>query len=94
MPHASPSITVRLNGEKRSFAQDLTLLDLLVQLTIPKEKVAIELNLEIISKDQLEETVLKDGDEVEIVHFVGGGAPPPVLRRKAPQNTHTPIIFG
>mgnify|MGYP001568440210 FL=1 len=74
--HASPSITVRLNGEKRSFAGDLTLLGLLTQLSLPKEKVVVELNLEIISKDRLEETVLKDGDEVEIVHFVGGGSAP------------------
>ena len=72
--HVSPSITVRLNGEKRLFAGDLTLIDLLNQLSIPKEKIVIELNLEILSKDRLEKTVLKDGDEVEIVHFVGGGS--------------------
>ena len=79
MSQATQSITIQLNGEKRVFKESLTLLELLAQLSIPKEKVVIELNLEIIPKDHLEKTALKDGDEVEIVHFVGGGAAP---RRK------------
>ena len=66
-------LTIRLNGERRVFGEGLTLGGLLSQLSIPKEKVVIELNLEIIPKDRWGETVIKDGDEVEIVHFVGGG---------------------
>ncbi len=38
-----------------------------------REKIVVELNLEIISRDRLDTTVLKDGDKVEILNFVGGG---------------------
>ena len=76
MSQATQMITVRLNGEQRAFAENTTLISLLSQLSIPKEKVAVELNMEIIPKERLEATVLKAGDEIEGVHFVGGGAVP------------------
>ncbi|MGH7198267.1 MAG: type I DNA topoisomerase, partial [Candidatus Omnitrophota bacterium] len=74
MTELTKTITVKLNGEKRALQTPLSLTELLAQLSIPKEKVVIELNLEIIPKDRWDAARLKDGDEVEIVHFVGGGS--------------------
>lgn len=67
-------ITVRLNGEKREFDTALTLEALLASLGQPKERVVVELNLEIVPKDRLAGVQMKEGDEIEIVQFVGGGA--------------------
>ena len=75
MPDTANLITIQLNGEKKRFENALTLSVLLSKLNVPKEKVVIELNAEIVPKDRLDQVTLKDGDEVEIVHFVGGGAP-------------------
>ena len=74
MPESTQLLTIRLNGEKRTIQEGRTLIGLLEELSIPKEKVVIEVNLEIISKDEWGVRTLKEGDEVEIVHFVGGGA--------------------
>ena len=46
---------------------------LIEQLDLPRQRIAIEHNLEIVSKTKWAETVLHDGDRLEIVHFVGGG---------------------
>ena len=74
MPDTANLITIQLNGEKKRFENALTLTALLSKLSVPKEKVVIELNAEIVPKDRLDQVTLKDGDEVEIVHFVGGGS--------------------
>jgi thiamine biosynthesis protein ThiS len=47
---------------------------LLVTLKIVPERVVVEVNLTILKRAELVSTILKDGDEVEIVHFVGGGS--------------------
>src|SRR3989338_2066360 len=75
MPDTANTLTIQLNGEKKRFENTLTLSGLLSKLNVPKEKVVIELNAEIVPKGRLDQVTLKDGDEVEIVHFVGGGAP-------------------
>lgn len=75
MPDTADRITIQLNGEQKCFESALTLSALLSKLNVSKEKVVIELNMEIIPKDRFERVALKEGDEVEIVHFVGGGAP-------------------
>ena len=75
MPDTTDPITIQLNGEKKRFEGALTLSTLLSKLNVPKEKVVIELNVEIVPRDSFDHVTLKDGDEVEIVHFVGGGAP-------------------
>ena len=67
-------MNLTVNGEKKSFERSLSVQELLAGLSIPKEKVVVELNMEILSKDLLSGTLLKEGDAVEIVHFVGGGA--------------------
>jgi thiamine biosynthesis protein ThiS len=62
-----------INGDEKSFADSLSLAQLIEQLGMKGDRVAVELNREIVSRAQWSETPLKDGDRLEIVHFVGGG---------------------
>ena len=66
-------MTLQINGEYRDLADGLTLAALITQLGSKSDRVAVELNLEIIPRDKWPETVLRHGDRLEIVHFVGGG---------------------
>ncbi len=63
-----------INGEAREFAGELTLSALVEQFGMAAGRVAIELNRDIVPRERWSETVLKDGDKLEIVHVVGGGA--------------------
>ena len=63
---------VKLNGEPYSL-QGSSIMDLLLEIELEVEKVAIELNRTIISKEEFATTNLKSGDEIELVEFVGGG---------------------
>ena len=63
-----------INGEARSFDSPLTLATLLEKLGLKQDRVAVEHNLNLISRAQWESTALTDGDRLEIVQFVGGGA--------------------
>jgi sulfur carrier protein len=62
-----------INGEPRAFAVPLLLANLVEQLGMKSDRVAVELNREIVPRDKWAETTLSDGDRLEIVHFVGGG---------------------
>jgi len=62
-----------INGKDQNFAEELNLAQLIDQLGMKGDRVAVELNREIVSRAQWSETSLKDGDRLEIVHFVGGG---------------------
>ena len=64
---------VVVNGEEKEIPDELTVEGLLNLLNIGKERVAVELNLDIVPKAKFAETALKDGDKLEIVSFVGGG---------------------
>ncbi len=61
-----------INGEAREFAAT-TLADLIDQLSMKADRIAVELNRAIVRRDRWAETELHDGDQLEIVHFVGGG---------------------
>ena len=65
---------VVVNGEKRDLPEGTTVSGLLELLAIAPERVVVELNLTILKRAQGPVTVLKGGDQVEIVQFVGGGA--------------------
>ena len=65
---------IHVNGELRQVADGLTASGLLDTLQILPERVVVEVNLTILKRVQLQEAVLKEGDQVEIVQFVGGGA--------------------
>jgi len=62
-----------INGEPKSFADSLSVAQLIEQLGMKGDRVAVELNREIVARAQWPETSLHDGDRLEIVHFVGGG---------------------
>jgi thiamine biosynthesis protein ThiS len=65
-------MNVTINGESRTAsAENLTAL--VAELGMKPDRVAIELNREIVPRDRWAQTKLNDGDQLEIVHFVGGG---------------------
>lgn len=64
---------ITINGEENFFPQPVSVAKLLHLLELDSMKVAIERNLEIVSRSRYEQTALMDGDAVEIVHFIGGG---------------------
>ncbi len=66
-------IKIKLNGSVKYIISDFKLSKLLKELKIPLNKVAIELNLEIIDKEKISKIKLKNNDKIEIVHFIGGG---------------------
>jgi thiamine biosynthesis protein ThiS len=66
-------LKIRLNGDPLELPGELTILQLLEQLQIDPRRVAVEHNLTIIKRDRLATTMVGEGDEVEIVNFVGGG---------------------
>ena len=66
-------IKIKVNGKVKSFQEKVSLLKLVKNLKIPINKVAIELNQEIIDKKKLNKIYLKKNDKIEIVHFIGGG---------------------
>ncbi|HEX9080567.1 MAG TPA: sulfur carrier protein ThiS [Desulfuromonadaceae bacterium] len=62
-----------VNGEPSEVRNDSSVADLLDTLRIGRDRVAVEVNLDIVPKTRYEAHLLSDGDRVEIVHFVGGG---------------------
>lgn len=62
-----------INGEERSFGPALTLSALVEQLGMKQDRVAVELNRNIVAREDWPQTKLSDGDQLEIVQFVGGG---------------------
>lgn len=64
---------LHINGEPREFPDGLNVAALVAQLGMKADRVAVELNLEIVPRSSWDATVLKNGDKLEIVHFVGGG---------------------
>jgi len=62
-----------VNGKDREVADGATVEVFIEALGLPKSAVAVELNREIVKKFDYEKTVLREGDKLEIVHFVGGG---------------------
>ena len=66
-------IKIKINGKIKSINQDSTISLVLKKLKIPLNKVAIELNKEIIDKKKINKIKLIKNDKIEIVHFIGGG---------------------
>ena len=64
---------LQINGEAREVADELKLSELVSELSLAPERVAIELNQKVVRRNHWAETMLADGDRIEIVHFVGGG---------------------
>ena len=66
---------LHINDEQRDFPDGLTVAALVAQLGMKQDRVAVELNLDIVPRTQWETITLKNGDRLEVVHFVGGGSP-------------------
>jgi thiamine biosynthesis protein ThiS len=66
-------LKIRLNGDPQELAAPMTVLQLLELLAIDPRIVAVEHNLTIVKRDRYGSTMIEEGDEVEIVRFVGGG---------------------
>jgi len=66
-------MNITLNGEKKNVPAGITVLGLLESLNIPQERVAVELNLDIVRKNVYAATSIKEGDILEVVSFMQGG---------------------
>jgi thiamine biosynthesis protein ThiS len=66
-------MTIKLNGDPHEIPQPLSVSALLETLAIDARRVAVEHNLAVVKKAAYDTSIIKDGDEVEIVNFVGGG---------------------
>lgn len=75
------AMNLTINGENQAFSAE-TLSALVEQLGMKSDRVAIELNREIVPRDRWHQTPLHDGDRLEIVHFVGGGSLAPNGKRE------------
>ena len=67
------SLGIRVNGEHRRVMGPISLVELLNELGLDPLRVAVERNLEIVPRSAMAQTCVEDGDDYEIVHFVGGG---------------------
>ena len=66
-------IKIKINGQLNRINDKTKLSELVKDLKVPLQKVAIELNEEIVNKKKLNKIFLKTNDKIEIVHFIGGG---------------------
>jgi sulfur carrier protein len=64
---------VTLNGEARDLSEGLTVNDLVDELGLHQRRIAVEVNRDILPRDDYARHTLRDGDVVEIVQFIGGG---------------------
>lgn len=67
------SVQIQVNGEPRDIQAGATVADLLRELDIKSERVAVEINLEILDKGAFAQRSLREGDRIEIISFIGGG---------------------
>ncbi len=66
-------MNVFINGEIKSIENEISLTELLENFSLPQQRIAVELNREVVRKKDWAHTTVKDADKIEIVHFVGGG---------------------
>jgi thiamine biosynthesis protein ThiS len=69
----SNAMRIQVNGEGRDCRAGLTVGELLRELELKTERVAVELNLEILDRNDFDQRGLKEGDRVEVLSFIGGG---------------------
>ncbi len=66
-------VNIVLNGERREIESKLTLDQLLEKFSLPKQRIAIELNKSVVTRGDWTATLVDEGDAIEVIHFVGGG---------------------
>ena len=64
---------VTINGENKELTSEVNLFELLNELDLPTERIAIELNKDVVRKKDWQDIKVSDQDKIEIIHFVGGG---------------------
>ncbi len=67
------TFSITVNGQHRRVAKGITIADLALELGLEPTKVAVERNMEVVPRSTIAETKVEDGDDYEIVTFVGGG---------------------
>jgi thiamine biosynthesis protein ThiS len=70
---ADESLGIRINGEHRRVPAKISIAEMVNGLGLDPARVAVERNLEIVPRSSLSDVCVEDGDDYEIVHFVGGG---------------------
>ncbi|ERO63030.1 sulfur carrier protein ThiS [Pseudomonas piscis] len=70
---AASSMRIQLNGESFELPDGSTVAALLTRLDLTGRRIAVELNMDIVPRSQHAETSLNEGDQVEVVHAIGGG---------------------
>jgi thiamine biosynthesis protein ThiS len=68
------SMNLQINGEDKTYEGPLTLASLINNMGLKSDRVAVELNRDIVPRERWDKTSLSEGDRLEIVHFVGGGS--------------------
>ena len=71
---SGPEVRITLNGQEKAVPAGLSVASLLDHLELKQDRVAVELNREIVPKSRWQDAEVEDGAQVEIVHFVGGGS--------------------
>jgi len=66
-------VEITLNGESKKIESEVTLDQLLDLFSLPRQRVAIELNRTVVRRNDWPENIVRDGDVIEVIHFVGGG---------------------
>ena len=66
-------ISVLINGETHEVPEGVDLAHLLELFSMPRQRVAVELNQTVVPRTDWQQVTLNDGDRIEVVHFVGGG---------------------
>jgi thiamine biosynthesis protein ThiS len=64
---------ILINGETKELSGKLNLREVLQHFSLPNERIAVELNREVVRKKDWETTKVSEGDKIEVIHFVGGG---------------------
>jgi thiazole synthase len=72
-PSLAIPITVSVNGEPRRVSAGLSITQMLTELGLDPQRVAVERNRDVVPRSSLGQVIVEDGDSFEIVHFVGGG---------------------
>ncbi len=67
------TVQIRLNGKPREVGRGLSVRELLEDLDLHPAMVVVELNREILDRDRYDDAPVREGDAIELVHFVGGG---------------------
>ena len=62
-----------INGKSKEISGEVNISELLESFSLPKERIAIELNKQVVRKKDWENIKIADADQIEVIHFVGGG---------------------